>query len=198
MAMTKWGFQCTCALCTAEGADSVEVQERRSVLVKQAKELIANRDPYRSKPDIAIIKEAEKLAGEIMSTYDKQRFAGLPHLALIDIQHWISLAWATQPVEFVTKTQIATTNFLRSLAYEVHLQQGRIVKVHPTAHCLTLLRAIDPLIQAAMSNMTRNVNTTDELLAVTRIISLALNGTHHPFNAKMSEVANAMRMRRFY
>ena len=148
---------------------------------------------------IALIEEGEKLADKIAKTYDTKRFAGVPRMALLDIQYWISTAWCGQLPKFNTKKQIAMANYLRSLAYEVETKQGEIVNVKPTANSRVAQLAVVPLMSAAMSMLnTSKVDAANKLVRFAQNMSLAWNGTHDDFLQLMTTVSEKTGMRKIH
>ena len=191
--MTVWNFHCTCVLCLAEGADSVALRKKRSDLEAEAKAFIAKHDPFEITPTAAMIAKAEKIANSIASTYNAQRFAGVPRLALLGIRHWLFLALSVQPNRLMSKTMAAVANFLRSLAYEVQLKHDHLTHVRPTAHSRIDSNAVQPLISASSANLSHDeVDVANELIAFARKMALTLNGAHHSFNELMSDIGNEM------
>ncbi|KAH9210388.1 TPR domain-containing protein [Leptodontidium sp. 2 PMI_412] len=85
--MTTWGFQCTCALCIAQRADSPTVREKRRELESETHSFVQSHSPVGAKR-ITIV-QARRLARAIGDTYDDERYNNLPRTALSEIQKWL-------------------------------------------------------------------------------------------------------------
>ncbi|OTB03195.1 hypothetical protein M426DRAFT_321984 [Hypoxylon sp. CI-4A] len=87
---TTWGFECDCALCTAEKADDNGTRRKRRDLTKEADEFVQSEHPVNAKR--LTISKAKRLAQAIENTYAGERYKGLPRLAAKNIQEWLALA----------------------------------------------------------------------------------------------------------
>jgi tetratricopeptide (TPR) repeat protein len=88
--INTWGFTCTCALCNAEKADSPALRKKRRELESEASALVA-RDEAVGAKRLSIVK-ARRLVRSINDTYDDQRYNGLPRMALLRIEKWLTEA----------------------------------------------------------------------------------------------------------
>jgi tetratricopeptide (TPR) repeat protein len=89
--MTTWGFECTCALCTAEKADDVAVRQKRRELASEA-DAFVNREHWAHAKRLTVAK-AQRLARAIDDTYDGKRYkGGVPRVATQRIREWLAKA----------------------------------------------------------------------------------------------------------
>jgi tetratricopeptide (TPR) repeat protein len=88
--MNTWGFTCTCALCSAEKADSPALRKKRRELESEVNALV-ERDEAVGAKRLSIIK-ARRLVRSINDTYDDERYHGLPRMALLRIEKWLTEA----------------------------------------------------------------------------------------------------------
>jgi tetratricopeptide (TPR) repeat protein len=88
--MNTWGFTCTCALCNAERADSPALRKKRRELESEANAFV-ERDEAVGAKRLSIVK-ARRLVRSINDTYDDERYNGLPRMALLRIEKWLTEA----------------------------------------------------------------------------------------------------------
>ncbi|WYZ42423.1 hypothetical protein EsH8_VI_000122 [Colletotrichum jinshuiense] len=88
--MTTWGFECSCALCTAEKTDDPAVRKKRQQLATEADEFVAG-VPWANTKRLAIAK-AQRLAREIDATYEGEKYKGVSRLASQKIRDWLAKA----------------------------------------------------------------------------------------------------------
>ncbi|GKT66315.1 TPR domain protein [Colletotrichum tofieldiae] len=88
--MTTWGFECGCALCTAEKADGSLTRKKRRELAGEAEELVKRVEWNKAKR--LTIAKAQRLARDIENTYDGERYRGLPRVATQRIREWLTRA----------------------------------------------------------------------------------------------------------
>ncbi|GJC85421.1 histone-lysine N-methyltransferase SMYD3 [Colletotrichum liriopes] len=88
--MTTWGFECGCALCTAEKADGSMTRKKRRELAGEAEELVKRVEWNKAKR--LTIAKAQRLARDIENTYDGERYRGLPRMATQRIREWLTRA----------------------------------------------------------------------------------------------------------
>jgi hypothetical protein len=88
--MNTWGFTCTCALCIAEKADSPALRKKRRELESEANALVEREEAVTAKR-LSIVK-ARRLVKSINDTYDDERYNGLPRMALLRVQKWLTEA----------------------------------------------------------------------------------------------------------
>lgn len=79
-----WGFQCSCALCTSEAADSAATKKRRKDTKEVsksfcAKHVIQAADGFHL-PSNTVMRRAEDIAKSIDATYDGERYTNIPKL----------------------------------------------------------------------------------------------------------------------
>lgn len=87
---TTWGFECRCKLCEAEREDGEEVRNKRREKEGEAAGFVERTHSVQAKR--VVIRKAEGIRREIEGTYDEKRYAGLPRLALREIDAWLEQA----------------------------------------------------------------------------------------------------------
>jgi hypothetical protein len=85
--MNTWGFECTCALCIAEKAESPIVRGKRRELESDANTFVQSHSPVGAKR--VTIVQARRLARAIDDTYD-ERYKDLPRAAGTEIHKWLA------------------------------------------------------------------------------------------------------------
>ncbi|OLN93218.1 SET and MYND domain-containing protein [Colletotrichum chlorophyti] len=85
--MTTWGFECDCALCTAERADNPATRKKRRELASEAEQFV-EQVKWTDAKRLALTK-AQRLARAIDGTYDAERYRGLPRVATQGIREWL-------------------------------------------------------------------------------------------------------------
>ncbi|KAH7066136.1 hypothetical protein BKA63DRAFT_523831 [Paraphoma chrysanthemicola] len=88
--MTTWGFECGCALCSAEKKDSPEVRSKREELRGEADAFVA-REHWANAKRLTIVK-AQRIAKGLDDTYNGDRYKDLPRMAGSSIREWLSKA----------------------------------------------------------------------------------------------------------
>ncbi|KAK2049104.1 tetratricopeptide [Colletotrichum somersetense] len=88
--MTTWGFECSCALCTAEKNDDEKLRQKRRSLANDADDFV-NTTHWTNAKRI-LISKAQRLAREIDDTYDDKKYQNLPRLASERIREWLAKA----------------------------------------------------------------------------------------------------------
>ncbi|KAL6704713.1 hypothetical protein ACN47E_007995 [Coniothyrium glycines] len=90
--MTTWGFECDCALCSAEKSDGQDVRDKRMELVGEA-DAFVDRTPWAGAKRLAV-RKAQRLMQSIEETYDQKRYQDLPRRHSENITAWLSKASA--------------------------------------------------------------------------------------------------------
>jgi len=78
---SKWGFRCSCSLCTVESGESAVIRKQRQGLTKQADDWLIKKPVAHimaSKPSQATTSTATALAQAIDKTYKSADYDGLP------------------------------------------------------------------------------------------------------------------------
>ena len=89
--MTTWGFECDCALCTAEKTDDPSVQKKRREMAEEADAFV--RSEHWANAKRLTVMKAQRLAKAIDATYDDEKYnKDIPRLATRRIQEWLALA----------------------------------------------------------------------------------------------------------
>lgn len=88
--MDNWNFECKCALCVAEMRDDPITRKRRQELAAEA-DNFTQRVHWVDAKRLSIAK-AQRYLQAIEKTYDKQRYANLPHLAAKRLEEWLRKA----------------------------------------------------------------------------------------------------------
>ncbi|KAK2037417.1 tetratricopeptide [Colletotrichum somersetense] len=85
--MTTWGFECDCALCTAERADNPATRKKRWELAREAEQFVEHvKWTGARRPALT---RARRLVQAIDGTYDADRYRGLPRVATQGIREWL-------------------------------------------------------------------------------------------------------------
>lgn len=85
-----WGFECDCALCTAELTDGQTVRDKRMELVGEADAFI-ERTPWAGAKRL-VLRKAQRLVQSIEETYDAERYKDLPKRHADGIRAWLAKA----------------------------------------------------------------------------------------------------------
>lgn len=88
--MTTWGFECDCALCIVEETDDPAVRKKRKELAHEV-DVFVQQEGWANARRLTIVK-AKRLSRDIDSTYDGEKYKGLPRLAIRTIHEWLTLA----------------------------------------------------------------------------------------------------------
>ncbi|KAF2103131.1 tetratricopeptide [Rhizodiscina lignyota] len=88
--MNTWGFECNCALCTAERSDDPAARKKRQELATDA-DAFLEREHWANAKRLTIVR-AQRLAQAIDDTYDEERYKGLPRVATQRIKDWLAKA----------------------------------------------------------------------------------------------------------
>ncbi|KAK5113327.1 hypothetical protein LTR85_010944 [Meristemomyces frigidus] len=136
-----WGFQCTCMLCTAEGADTAGDRRGRTRLERKAQTFQERNKLHDDAhpPSTKRVQEAEGLATALKVTYDAKRFEGVPRNAALGIQAWLVQAYHDR--HDAASCLTAVVEYFKLLAYEdvvinhatVTLRAGKGSKVNEEA-----------------------------------------------------------------
>lgn len=177
-----WHFTCSCALCKAEGTDTAETRGERKKLAQQAKAFLNKYPPVSGSDNTftpAVRSKGEKILEDLLATYDKQRFAGLPRIAAWELSLWLVETMASVAATGGTShanfhARVAT--HFELYGYAVTLRSGKVVGVQPTAYsylpadCYSKL--VMPLIHVA--HITRDSGVKEKILKTAKAMMMAL------------------------
>jgi tetratricopeptide (TPR) repeat protein len=87
-----WGFECACALCTAENRSPESMLARRKELLAAVEKLCSKKMPGRELIPDAKIRSVDKLTKQLEEAHEKDLYEGLPRLTLIYPCNWLVAA----------------------------------------------------------------------------------------------------------
>ncbi|KAI7109580.1 hypothetical protein KC340_g404 [Hortaea werneckii] len=141
----QWRFTCHCAICAAETKGPHTQREKRTALVRKAKEMLSQHEPdLIGLPNALVVAQFKELYSQLKETYDCKTFATVPRVALVRIGTWLCQScW-----NYWDPVQLAETavGVLRDAGYGITIVNQRL-QVDYT-HCMILGGAVDGSIYA--------------------------------------------------
>lgn len=88
--LRTWGFECSCALCAIEKAETVELRRKRRELEKDAYDFVMRETATNAKRLVVV--KAKRLKKALEETYDEDKYKGLPKRAMVNVDLWLQAA----------------------------------------------------------------------------------------------------------
>lgn len=146
--LSNWGFDCDCALCSAEGPMSAS----RKTLIQAGESFLEEAafgdDSFPSKQNV---ERAERLVRDIELTYEGDLFHDLPHLASTPIYEWLCQAHIM--LRQRDKVNDYARDMLRSQGYKLNIH-GSQVDIDRTNGVLTM-QFVDALMYICSVHLRR-------------------------------------------
>ncbi|KAF7187933.1 SET and MYND domain-containing protein 5 [Pseudocercospora fuligena] len=164
----QWGFTCDCPRCKAESEDEYEIRHRRAKLFQQFVQLKETPDPENRT-------KLKSLANQLLATFDKEKYDGLPHPFIIEVHDWlVNDEWQFQEEDNVMK---AVQDLARACGFRFDIV-GEQVHVKALPNSLLDKRLIHALVVAA--SVEAGIGTggpvADQLRAIAYKLYVTLNG----------------------
>lgn len=122
--MDTWGFECDCALCTAEAKVGANVEAQRSRIFEELKGMAQR---IGGSPSITALRKFSKRLRDLEALYDDEIYTDLPKLSLVHPTLFLTEAW--RGVKRVDKMIECGMKLLENFGIEVRADESEFTVV---------------------------------------------------------------------